>query len=89
MTNAPVRMMTLAAVLALAPLSSALAWDHSDPTGEEKAMISHALLDQGFQNWGEIKFDDGLWEVEDARGFDGRKVDVKLDGNFMVVEIDD
>ena len=88
MIKSPLRIAACAALLAVAPLSAALAWDH-DPNGEEKAMISHALLDQGFQNWGEIKFDDGMWEVEDARGYDGRKVDVKLDRYFMVVEVDD
>jgi hypothetical protein len=88
MIKSPMRIALCAALISLAPVSSAFAFD-KDPTGAEKAMISQALLDQGFQNWGKIKFDDGLWEVDDARGYDGREVKLKLDRYFMVVEVDD
>jgi hypothetical protein len=88
MTSTTIRMAALASLLALAPLSAAVAGEH-DPTGEEKAMISEALLDQGFRDWGKIKFEDGLWEVDDARTHDGSKVDVKLDASFAVVSVDD
>lgn len=67
-----------AAVLSAAGLS-ALADDDRYPTSEELAQIEQTLRADGFVRWEEVEFDDGMWEVDDAR--DGQNVewDLKLD----------
>lgn len=76
----------LVAGLALAPLHAFAA---NDPSGEERAIIAEALLEQGYVSWGEVKFEDGIWEVEDARTVENRKVDLKLDRSLSVIDVDD
>lgn len=88
MTRISIRTAAVAAALALAPLSSALAWDN-EPSGTESGVIAEALLDQGYVSWGKIKFDDGVWKVDDARTVEGRKVDLKLDRGLNVIDVDD
>jgi hypothetical protein len=88
MTKALIRTAAVAVALSsLAPMSGALARDR-DPDGVETAMIAESLLAQGFTEWRKVKFDDGVWEVDDARGLDGEKYDVKLDRYFQVIDID-
>lgn len=50
-----------------------------DPNQEERAAIEAALRSQGYVSWNDIEWDDGRWEVDDARTADGRKYDLKLD----------
>jgi hypothetical protein len=50
------------------------------PTAEERNQIETALRAAGYTTWEEIEFDDGMWEVDDARkGNDNREFDLKLD----------
>lgn len=71
------------AVIAWQP-SGTLADDRA-PTAEERAQIEAVLRDAGYVSWEEIEFDDGLWEVDDARAADGREYDLKLDPNTLAV----
>jgi hypothetical protein len=60
------------------------------PNIDERAAIETALLEQGYVAWEEIEFDEGLWEVDDARTADGREYDLKLDPETLrVIEKDD
>jgi len=56
----------------------ALATDRP-PNAQERTAIEKVLRDQAFVSWEEIEFDDGLWEVDDARTADGKEYDLKLD----------
>lgn len=54
--------------------------DDRPPTAEERAAIEASLKAAGYLSWEEIEFDDGLWEVDDARkAGSGQEWDVKLD----------
>jgi hypothetical protein len=55
------------------------------PNPRERAAIETVLRGQGFVSWEEIALDDDgpLWEVDDARGPDGRRFDLKLDPRTM------
>lgn len=55
------------------------------PTAEEAARIEAVLREGGYTRWGEIEYDDGLFEVDDAVATDGREYDLKLDENFAIV----
>jgi hypothetical protein len=66
--------------------------DDRPPTAEEKVQIEKSLRDAGYTIWEEIEFDDGLWEVDDARkGADKPEFDLKLDPKTykIVVERED
>ena len=73
--------MLAAASLALA--APALA--DRPPDARERAAIERLLRGQGFVSWEEIELDDDgpRWEVDDARGPDGRRYDVKIDPRSM------
>jgi hypothetical protein len=78
----------LAAAFAAVPLSGALADREPDP--REAAIIADVLLANGFDSWGRIEWDDdGVWEVDEAVGPDGRRHDVTLDAAFYIMEVDD
>ena len=55
------------------------------PTPTEREAIETILKDAGFASWEEIEFDDGKWEVDDARTADGREYDLKLDPKTLKV----
>lgn len=62
------------------------------PSPEERRQIEEVLRQAGFTHWGEIAFDNGRFEVDDAVGPDGRKYDLKLsqvDFAIMSRELDD
>ncbi len=82
------RILAFAAVLALAP-AAAIADDDRAPTPEERAQIEQVLRAEGYTRWDEIELDDGVWEVDDAIGADGREYDLELDRNFRIIKIDD
>jgi hypothetical protein len=68
----------LAAPLMLAPIAIALADDDRPVTPEERRQIEDVLRREGFTRWGEIEFDDGRFEVDDAIAADGQKYDLKI-----------
>lgn len=78
------------ASFAAVPLTGALAKDRL-PNPKERAHITAALKDHGFRHWRKIELDDGVWEVDDAVGKDGRRHDVKLNRKFKItrVKLDD
>jgi hypothetical protein len=49
------------------------------PSQAERTAIEKVLRAQGYVSWEEIEFDDGRWEVDDARTRNGREYDLKLD----------
>ena len=53
--------------------------DDRVPTAEEHIRIAEVLRSNGYVSWKEIEFDDGRWEIDDARRADGTKYDVKVD----------
>lgn len=81
--------------LALALLAGAAAATPAlarDATVEERGRIEAALRAQGFQSWGSIGMDDGLWEVDDARTSDGHGRDLRLapdDLSLIDTEVED
>lgn len=79
--------LALAAFLALPP-AVAQADDDRPPTAEERARIEQVLRAEGYTRWDEIELDDGIWEVDDAIGPDGREYDLELDGNLRIIDID-
>jgi hypothetical protein len=77
------------AVIATAFLASATgAMADRKPTDVERAAITSALSERGFTSFKDIEFDDGRWEVDDARGADGVKHDVYLDNNFVITHVE-
>lgn len=47
--------------------------------------VVHKLHHMGFVSWDEIEWDDGYWEVDDARRADGSQYDLKLTRHGKVV----
>ena len=45
---------------------------------EDRARIAEALRAAGYESFEEVEFDDGVWEVDDALGSDGREYDLEL-----------
>ncbi|HWL81427.1 MAG TPA: PepSY domain-containing protein [Roseomonas sp.] len=52
-------------------------------TGEEQAAIDQALRGQGFTGFKSVRLDDGVWEVDDARGADGTLYDLTLERHSL------
>lgn len=72
--------LAISLALALPALSvQAKADDDRVPTAAERSSIEDALRAAGYTSWEEIEFDDGRWEVDDAKKDDNREFDVKLD----------
>jgi Peptidase propeptide and YPEB domain len=84
----PARPLLLALVVAAAPLLAAPpASAGRAPSAEERVQVETALRNLGFVRWKEIEFENGVWEVDDARAADGRDYDLKLrPGTFEVIE---
>lgn len=59
---------------------------HNKHAGKKSTKhVEHALHKLGFVSWDEIEFDDGLWEVDDARRANGSQWDIKLDPKTLEV----
>ena len=56
--------------------------DDRQPSMQERAAIEKSVKAAGYVSWEEVEFDDGMWEVDDARRA-GSNVDydLKLDPN--------
>lgn len=59
-------------------LLAAPAAEARDATPEERTRIEEALRGQGFQSWGSIGMEDGVWEVDDASRGQGARQDIRL-----------
>ena len=55
------------------------------PTEAERTAIEKVLREQGYVSWEEIEFDDGRWEVDDARTRNGLEYDLKLDPRTLAI----
>lgn len=67
----------LIAIAAVSLLPAAALADRP-PSAQERTAIERVLRANGFVNWDDIEFDDGRWEIDDARLRNGQKYDVKL-----------
>jgi hypothetical protein len=83
-------MRRLLPALALAVLTVSPAWADRPVTEEERAKLVALLAAEGCSG-GEMEFDDGNYEVDDARCADGREWDFEFDRDFRLIkkEIDD
>jgi hypothetical protein len=52
---------------------------------EDRARITEALRAAGYESFEEVEFDDGVWEVDDAVGSDGREYDLELDPDTLEI----
>lgn len=77
---------TTAFAAAVLALTSASAFAGRAPSAAERADIDYALSAQGYSSWGEIEWDDGRWEIDNALDSDGKRYDLKLDQNLTVRE---
>lgn len=73
----------LAAMLAVTVALPAHADDEAGP--EDRARITEALQAAGYSSFEEVEMDDGVWEVDDAVGSDGRKYDLKLNPETLEI----
>ncbi len=80
----------LIAAFATLAMTSTHALADRPVTQEERAQLVSALAAIGC-NGGEMEFDDGKFEVDDARCADGKKYDLDFDTNFKLLkkELDD
>jgi hypothetical protein len=71
------------AVLLLSTMATA-AYADRNPTKREWSSVAHVLRAHGFVSWQEIEWDDGRWEVDDARHRSGRVYDLDIAGGRIV-----
>jgi hypothetical protein len=77
---------TIKSVLAALAMSAAAASPSladRAPTADERAKIEQMLRSEGFTSWDEIELDDDGWEVDDAKGSNGREYELKLDRDTL------
>ena len=76
----------LTAILSLPMVANA---DDRNPTPEERVQIEESLRAAGYVTWEEIEFDDGMWEVDDAKKEgDSREFDLKLDPQTIEITVE-
>jgi hypothetical protein len=56
-------------------------------TGQERTQLVAAMQAQGCTG-GEMEFDDGKFEVDDARCADGKQYDLDFDASFKLIKKD-
>ncbi|WP_245898186.1 PepSY domain-containing protein [Phreatobacter cathodiphilus] len=77
---------TLALTIAAVPLAAARA-DDRPVTPQERVQIENSLRQAGFTRWGDIEFDDGHFDVDDAIAADGGKYDLELSSvDFSIIK---
>jgi hypothetical protein len=74
----------IAAALGVAIAAPALGKDRP-VTADERAKLTAAVAAQGCSG-GKMEFDDGRYEVDDARCSDGRQYDLKFDTAFKLLK---
>jgi hypothetical protein len=73
----------LATIIAATVALPVHADDEAGP--EDRARIAEALRAPGYDSFEEVEFDDGVWEVDDAVGSDGREYDLELDPDTLEI----
>jgi len=83
-------MRRILAVAALASFITSPAWADRPVTEEERVKLVALLTAEGCSG-GKMEFDDGKFEVDDARCADGREWDFEFDRSFRLIkkELDD
>lgn len=79
------RLLTAFAATALTTATATVALADRPVTEAERAKLVSALQAQGCTG-GEMEFDDGEFEVDDARCADGKEWDFKFDRNFALIK---
>ena len=80
--------MACAAIIAATIALPAHADEEAGP--EDRARISEALQAAGYESFEEVELDDGVWEVDDAVGSDGREYDLELDPETLeIIDIEE
>lgn len=84
------RLFTTLAAATLTAMTAAVAMADRPVTEEERAKLVAALSAEGC-NGGDMEFDDGKFEVDDARCVDGKEWDFEFDRDFKLIkkELDD
>jgi hypothetical protein len=79
-------------VAAATLLAAAVGWSLTgshvsarDPTPDERGRVEAALRSLGYTRWDDIDLEGDRWEVDDARGADGKEYDLKLDRETLRV----
>lgn len=85
MTRRPIKLLRAIALPASLIVATPALADDRPPTPSERAAIEKVLKDAGYTSWEEIEFDDGRWEVDDARTANGREYDLKLDPKTLKI----
>ena len=75
--------LALATIVALSIAYPVRADEEAGP--EDRERIAEALRAAGYQSFEEVEFDDGVWEVDDAVGDDGREYDLELDPQTLEI----
>lgn len=76
-------LVTCMALLGLVGLAATPAQADRRLTGQEKSSIRSAMKDMGCSG-GKMEFDDGKFEVDDARCRGGKQYDLTFDRNFKL-----
>ncbi len=80
------RMIAVTAAVVLV-LSAGAALADRDVTAEERTKLVAALQAEGCTG-GEMEFDDGKFEVDDARCADGKEYDLEFDRSYKLIKKD-
>jgi hypothetical protein len=75
----------LLTILAVGALTATIALADRPVTEEERAKLVAALQAEGCTG-GKMEFDDGKFEVDDARCADGKEYDIDFDTNFKMIK---
>ena len=73
-----------ATTIALVTLTATAALADRRPNTQERASLADVLHANGYVSWKEIEWDDGRWEVDDARHKSGKVYDLDIrDGRIV------
>jgi uncharacterized membrane protein YkoI len=75
--------LVLGAVVAAIVAFPAQADEEAAP--EDRARIAEGLRAAGYESFEDVELDDGVWEVDDAVGSDGREYDLDLDPETLEI----
>jgi hypothetical protein len=75
------------AMLAALILPASLALADRKPDAAERMRIEQVLRAKGYSAWGDIEIEsqDRIWEIDGARGRNGRRYDLKIDAQTLQV----
>ena len=82
-----IRQIVLGLALAAGALAPGQVLADRPPSPQERSRIETMLRNEGFTRWGKIELadDDDIWEIDDAYASDGRKYDLQLEPDTLVI----